>query len=174
MKKGYKHSDENRKKMSERAKRVGSIPPSRKGATMPEGAKKKIVEALKKRVRKPETYEKMAKTISGSNHWNWKNGKTPENRKIRDSKEYKLWRLSVFTRDNFQCIWCSKRSKIGSRVVLHADHIKPFAYFPELRFAIDNGRTLCKKCHLTTDNYGGRSVHSKLEWENVDHLPPFK
>ena len=36
----------------------------------------------------------------------------------------------------------------------HADHIKDFALFPNLRLDINNGRTLCKSCHRKTDNYG--------------------
>lgn len=79
----------------------------------------------------------------------WKGGITPINHKIRTSLEYKLWRESVFTRDNFTCIWCGDKTS-GN---LNADHIKPFAYFPELRFAIDNGRTLCIDCHKTTETY---------------------
>lgn len=80
---------------------------------------------------------------------NWRGGKTEANKLIRNSKEYSLWRTAVFERDNFTCIWCKER---GGK--LEADHIKPFASFPELRFAIDNGRTLCKKCHSTTETYG--------------------
>lgn len=72
----------------------------------------------------------------------WKGGITPENRKIRASINYRLWREAVFAKDNWTCQECGWR---GCK--LHADHIKPFAIFPELRFAIDNGQTLCVGCH---------------------------
>jgi hypothetical protein len=84
---------------------------------------------------------------------NWKGGITPINKAIRSSVEYKLWRKAVFERDNYTCIWCGVRSSKKKTVILNADHIKPFAYYPELRFAIDNGRTLCKNCHEKTNTY---------------------
>jgi len=87
--------------------------------------------------------------IRGENHWNWNGGNTKERTKIWHSIEYKLWREAVFERDNYTCIWCGQK---GGQ--LNVDHIKPFAYYPELRFAIDNGRTLCIDCHKTTDTYG--------------------
>lgn len=74
--------------------------------------------------------------ISGERHWNWQGGISEENSRIRNSLENKLWRKAVFERE------CHER---GGK--LEADHIKPFFLFPELRFAIDNGRTLCKPCH---------------------------
>jgi len=89
--------------------------------------------------------------IGGKNSNFWKGGICPENMKIRTSIEYKLWRKAVFERDNFTCIWCGQKG--GN---LNADHIKPFALFPELRFAIDNGRTLCEDCHRKTPSYLNR------------------
>jgi len=80
---------------------------------------------------------------------NWKGGKTEASKSIRNSREYTLWRTAIFIRDNFTCIWCGRR---GEKI--HADHIKPFALFPELRLAIDNGRTLCIPCHKTTKTFG--------------------
>lgn len=92
----------------------------------------------------------------------WKGGITPINMKIRTSLEYKLWRTAVFERDNYTCIWCGVRSGNGKATILHADHIKPFALFPELRFAIDNGRTLCVDCHKKTESYAGRIKRFKI------------
>ena len=86
---------------------------------------------------------------SGENNHNWRGGVTSINEKIRKSLEYKLWREAVFKRDDYTCIWCGRESH-GN---IEADHIKPFAHYSELRFAIDNGRTLCKDCHKKTDTY---------------------
>lgn len=79
---------------------------------------------------------------------NYKGGVTPINSKLRKSEQYIQWRKAVFERDNYTCINCNQHG--GD---LHADHIKPFAVFPELRYDINNGRTLCKKCHMKTDTY---------------------
>lgn len=90
--------------------------------------------------------------LSRQNHYNWQGGITPLNKKLRNSFEYKQWRESVFKRDNYTCRECGTRG-----VYLHADHIKPFAYFPEIRFELSNGRTLCIDCHENTDTFKGRA-----------------
>lgn len=91
----------------------------------------------------------------------WKGGITPINIKIRTSTEYKLWRKAVFERDEHTCVFCKIKNGNGKTIKLNADHIKPFSLFPELRFAIDNGRTLCLPCHKTTDTYGGKLKSKK-------------
>lgn len=90
---------------------------------------------------------------AGERNSNWKGGITPENLKIRGSTEYKKWRKSVFKRDNYTCQHCGDRSAIGNKVILHADHIKQFAFYPELRFDVNNGRTLCVPCHKKTPTW---------------------
>ena len=82
--------------------------------------------------------------IMGDNHWNWKGGNSTERHNDMGTLEYKLWRTAVFERDEYACIKC-RSNKSGS---LEADHIKPWAVFPELRYAIDNGQTLCENCHF--------------------------
>jgi 5-methylcytosine-specific restriction endonuclease McrA len=85
---------------------------------------------------------------------NRNHGKTSEHEAIRKSAAYRLWRTSVFERDNYTCQDCGARCGNGHAVVLHADHIKPFAIFPELRLDPSNGRTLCSNCHKKTITYG--------------------
>lgn len=81
---------------------------------------------------------------AGENHYNWKGGVTPEIRRIRNSTEYKVWRLAVFERDGFRCQMpqCDQEERY-----LHAHHTKTFSERPDLRFDVSNGVTLCKTCH---------------------------
>ncbi len=136
----FKHSEESKNKISiNNAKNMLN-----KHHTLE--SRLKIKEARKRQV-----------MLKGKDSPFWKGGISSERTKIYNSKEYKLWRYSVFKRDNFTCIWCGAISGKGKHIDFQADHIKPFAYYPELRFAIDNGRTLCKPCHRTTDTFGGRA-----------------
>jgi len=82
----------------------------------------------------------------------WKGGVTPLNFKLRNSLEYKIWRLAVFERDDYRCLDCGAKSSSGFPVHLEADHIFPFSQYPRLRFTIENGRTLCKQCHRVRTN----------------------
>lgn len=150
--KNRKFSDETKKKMS-----LSSI-----GNKISSEARKKISDFFKGRPKSPEHRLKLSLSrkgkhypnIAGENSSNWKGGITPINQAIRNSIEYKLWRKAVFERDNYTCIWCGAKSISGRSVILNADHIKEFFRYPELRFAIDNGRTLCLDCHKTTESYG--------------------
>lgn len=84
----------------------------------------------------------------GKNHYNWRGGITEISAKIRNSLIYKKWRMAILKRDDFTCVFCGQRGG-----VLNVDHIKGFAKYTELRFNLDNGRTLCIDCHKKTDNY---------------------
>ena len=149
--KGIKFSEEWKKNISkarlERKNKLGYI--------LSPKTRRKLSLALRGRKLSEETKRKISEVNigntngfqKGKNNLNWKGGITPLNQKIRDSLEYHLWRRSIFMRDNRTCIWC------GSKKDIEADHIKPFAIFPELRFAIDNGRTLCRDCHKKTNTY---------------------
>lgn len=76
---------------------------------------------------------------------NWQGGKTIKRQKDMAQTEYKLWRKSVFERDNYTCQECKKH---GGNMEAH--HIKSWKNYPELRYEISNGVTLCLKCHRKT------------------------
>lgn len=92
--------------------------------------------------------------LLGKNNPNWKGGTSREYKEGYYSKKYITWRNSVFERDNYTCQECGV---MGNIKYLTAHHIKSWAHYPELRFEVNNGKTLCEDCHEKTDNYKGRN-----------------
>jgi len=126
----------------------------------PETKEKMRVARLKNNpMHKPDVVLKRSKTLiekgvfARENSNRWKGGVTKEYILARNSDEYKLWRGSVFVRDGYECQHCHAKCGNGINVYLHAHHIKGFSEYPELRFDVSNGITLCKQCHY--------KVHSK-------------
>lgn len=140
----------------------GKIFPYKQRPPLSEEAKNKIKNSILYRKNKngfihsEETRNKIRIANSGSKCNFWKGGITPINLQIRNSHEMKEWRQSVFERDNWTCLWCNQKGG-----VLNADHIKPFSTFPELRFKLSNGRTLCRKCHEKTDTWKKKALNYK-------------
>lgn len=97
--------------------------------------------------KKSDEFRKKCSGRKGEINGNWKGGITPYNKGLRTSSNYKIWREFVFQRDDWTCRDCGDRSRKGHIIRVEAHHIKPFATFPELRFDVSNGLTLCKECH---------------------------
>ncbi len=104
-----------------------------------------------------EVRKKIGDAQRGEKHYNWKGGVVSEADRLRRTKEGKAWKLAVKLRDGYKCVQC------GSKEQLQIDHIKPFSTHPELRVAIDNGRTLCFECHKLTDSYGGKQTYKNRQ-----------
>ena len=161
--KGCKLSNEQKIKIGNASKgRIKSIEEREKmskkltGRIFSQKTKEKMSISAKIRIKRngPLKYwlGKKNPNISKEKHWNWKGGVTPKNKRLRESSEYNFWRKSVLERDNYTCRLChlvggTWRKNLKKKVILHAHHIKPWALFPELRFVVDNGETLCSVCH---------------------------
>ena len=149
---GKKRSIESRKKMSDAKKGKPVNPKLIEGSVKDHKVKplslehrKKIGESNKK-TWTPERIKKASEDNKGDKSSNWKGGVSPLYRRIRRSLEWREWRESVFSRDDWTCQDCGKRGG-----VLEPHHIKPFAEYPDDRFDIKNGITYCVDCHKKND-----------------------
>lgn len=164
---GGKHSKETRDKISINHADVSGENNPMWGKKRPQSVKDAIsransgkkhinyVKPMLGRKHKIETIMKMREAQRGEKGNNWQGGLTEKHKLIRTTSEYRIWRVAVFTRDDYTCQMCFERGG-----TLQADHIKPLSKYPELVYAIDNGRTLCISCHKNTETYGFKMMRA--------------
>lgn len=107
------------------------------------------------------------KDRKGKNSGKWKGGCTNTNKRIlnaiRKSVDGYKWERDVKLRDKLTCQKCGKvggRNKYYQIVGVTAHHIFNFYDNPDKRFDIDNGITMCIKCHEEFhDIYGWRKTN---------------
>lgn len=56
---------------------------------------------------------------------------------------YKQWRKDIYKRDGYTC----QMPNCNMKKSLQAHHIFPWSSHPSMRYMINNGITLCRKCH---------------------------
>ncbi len=104
---------------------------------------------------------------SGEKHPSYNPNKEHDN--IRTTSEYAITKLNVHERDKYTCVSCGK--KIYDPVFHHLYSVNTHK---ELACKIDNGVTLCKKCHKNFHNiygYGNNTpaqfidfIKRELDW----------
>ena len=125
--KGRKHSEETLKKMRGRV-------PFYKGKNLPDDVKKKISNSRKGKTAK----EKHPMWIKDRSKLKKYTGSEE-----RRSPMYKCWAKDVRDRDKYKCRLLN--NKCSGRLEVH--HIFGFTEYPELRYIINNGITLCHAHH---------------------------
>ncbi len=101
---------------------------------------------------------------SGANNINYNHNLTPEerlnSRNRNANPENSEWRTAVYQRDNYTCKCCGERVS-GT---LEAHHYYGYTEFPEYRFRLDNGITLCEDCHKEYHQKEGYKGNSKVQF----------
>lgn len=136
---GYKHTEETKKKIGK--SNLGKKLPFVKRRPHSEETKHKI--SLSSLGKQKSQTARFNMSLSRIGVRRKKYHLTPEQNLLRKSFEAQNWRKLVFMRDNFTCQYCKQT---GGK--LNAHHIKKWSLYPEFRYCIDNGITLCQNCHI--------------------------
>lgn len=153
--KGQKLSMEHRKNISETCKKNG-VGKWMKGRKLSQNTIEKQREKKVGRFVSVETREKIRKSQIGVPRFHMRGEKHPRyisdrsklqrygtDNQDRRSSMYREWRKKVWLRDNFKC----KIANPDCKGRIEAHHILGYTEYPELRFDINNGITLCHHHH---------------------------
>jgi 5-methylcytosine-specific restriction endonuclease McrA len=102
----------------------------------------------------------------GENHHRYNPNLTDEDRgKTTTTLEYIEWRKSVFKRDNYTCQCCGD-SKGGN---LNGHHLNSRDMYPQEKYDVNNGITLCDKCHKDFHHIYGYGNNTKEQYSEFIH-----
>lgn len=107
----------------------------------------------------------VGKYRSGEKSPNWRGG--AKNSLAERVKFVETIRLEVLKRDNYKCQLC------GSNNHLQVDHIQSWAEYAELRFDINNCRTLCNSCHYKI-TFGKEKPEEMIWGGNINRIRSVK
>ena len=148
LKKGRIVSPETLKRMSLSSPKVWL------GKKFSEEHKKKIGLSNLGKKMSEESKKKMSESKTGEKNYGWYKDRTKlKKQDDRRSSAVHEWRKNVYNRDKFKCKFSNK--DCDGRIEAH--HILNWEDFPELRYELDNGITLC---HAHQPH--GRSKEEKL------------
>lgn len=140
---GKNHTKETIMKISETKKKLHQSPPNEykfgKGMVRTKEMIEKSKQKMKGKI--PSCSILNGEVRRGKDHPSWKGGLRGQSYLERKRFQKTMQKL-VFERDNYTCQLCGVRG-----VDLQVDHIQSWAEYVELRFSMDNCRTLCAKCH---------------------------
>jgi len=101
----------------------------------------------------------------GKDHHNYNPNLTDEerlkNRYQLSGGNSSVWSQQVMKRDNYTCQICGN-SPSGN---LNSHHLNGWNAFPEQRFDLDNGVTLCVDCHKEFHNMYGRGDNTREQFD---------
>lgn len=125
-------------------------------------------------------YIHRSNTYRGSNHPNWRNAGGRTTKPIRSMKAYKIWRLDIFKRDNYKCVECGAIEKLHihhnqnlAKIVSDIKEKNGELIFTDKRlFDVNNGKTLCIKCHREQHKKMGRIAGTPIKNGRLDNQQP--
>ncbi|HNZ28160.1 MAG TPA: HNH endonuclease [Spirochaetota bacterium] len=79
----------------------------------------------------------------------------------RYDSNHKKWSESVKHRDNYKCQEC------GGKENIQAHHVKEYSKYENIRYDINNGITLCKKCHY--EKHRNMQRLKEITNKNIDY-----
>lgn len=153
---GWTMSLEQRQKLSDSNTRAwtttrrGWQPSEETRMKMSISAKQRIAEGRGGGFRKgyqpsPETLAKMRANhadVNGERNPGWRGGTSQNYHPLTRTVEWRQWARMVRLRDDYTCRTCGLR-----KTRMDAHHLVSAMDFPERRFDLENGITLCQSCH---------------------------